>query len=355
MDKPDGLNKADSELETNKAPDSGNGGPAPTNGDSGDLPVKIPAGGVVAGFSGGGFPSGLFTSGLGLNADVSKKMLGLAPSFGTVLLSIGTGVAESQSQLDKGLVETAKHLSETNIDVITEVIQVLDDDGLPDVAQSTLTKSNVALINFVSPTVHEWKHVALSMDLSVGAMDNESGMSFNQTQIKSGGSGYYVWGFGGWFNADYQQSSQAGFTRTEQESNWASGQMRLDAMLGPRATTKFPIPAEVTLGPSINFSQGSIQETKTNNVVTGRALEVLISVRKADGSVNPTVPLDADTDVFAFSWISDSTFGGSTTNSQGQAKLKVTRDIPSPSFGRPAKVKLTVRLGSIVKELEVII
>jgi hypothetical protein len=129
----------------------------------------------------------------------------------------------------------------------------------------------------------------------------------------------------------------------------------MDALLGPRRTTKFPIPAQITIGPTINFSQGSVQETLSGEVVTARFIDILISVRKADGSVNPNVGLEADTDRFAFGWIDTAPFTGSTTNAQGQAKLRITRDIPNPTFARPARVKLSMRLGAVVKDLEVIL
>ena len=337
---------------------SGDGGAASSNGDaaSGPPATTRPAGGVVASFGDGGAPSGLFTTGLGLGADVSPELLALTPTFGDVLSSIGMGVASSQAQLDKGLVDAAKHLSNTKIDVITDVIQKLDDNGLPSVAQTTLVKSNLSLINFVNPTVHEWKHVALSMDMTVGSLDVESGMTFKKKQYQTGTHAYGLfWGFVGWFDTDEQSSRQESTRHSRQESDWASGQVRMDALLGPRRTSKFAAPAQVTIGPSINFSQGAVQETQQNNVVTGRFLEVLINVRKANGAANPNVPLEADTDRFAFSWVADAPFTGSTTNAQGQAKLKITRDIPSPIFARPTRVKLTIRLGAVAKDLSVIL
>ena len=355
---PDNPDKTDPTQEESRPEASGDGGATSSNGGSnGGLPVTTrPAGGVLAGFGGGAVPSGLFTSSLGLGADVSQELLDLAPTFGDVLHSIGIGVADSQAQLDKGLVDTAKHLSQTKIDVITNVIQKLDDDGLPTVEDTKLITENVSLINFVSPTVHEWKHVALSMDMTVGSIDNESGMTFKAKQTSNNAHAYgLMWGFVGWFDTDSQTSTQEGTRHQRQEADWASGQVRLDALLGPRRTNKFSAPAQVIIGPSINFSQGAVQETLQNNVVTGRFLEVLINVRKANGAVNANVPLEADTDRFAFSWVADPPFGGSTTNAQGQAKLKITRDIPNPIFARPTRVKLTVRLGAVSKDLSVIL
>ena len=355
MDTPETSDKTDSKPEQTKEIDSGSSA-ASGNGGGGLTKSARPAGGAIAGFSGGGAPSGLFTMGLGLGADVSQELLDLSPTFGDVLLSIGTGVADSQAQLDQGLVDTATQLSNTKIDVITDVIQKLDDDGLPNVENTTLIKNNVSLINFVNPTVHEWKSVSISMDMTVGAMDNESGMSFSAKQWKNNVHAVGLfWGFIGWFDTDSQDQTQDKTRHSRQEADWATGQVRLDAMLGPRRTTKFPIPAQVTIGPTINFSQGSVQDTLTGGVVTARSIDILISVRKADGSVNPNVALEADTDRFAFSWIDTAPFTGSTTNPQGQAKLRITRDIPNPAFARPSRVKLTMRLGAVANDLEVIL
>ncbi|HEV7473878.1 MAG TPA: hypothetical protein VGN90_07505 [Pyrinomonadaceae bacterium] len=357
MDTPETSDKTNLKPEDTAVVKSGNGSSAPSGDGNGGLPIKRrPVGGLVAGFSGDRVPSGLFTTGLGLGADVSREF-DLAPTFGDVLLSIGTGIADSQAELDRGVVDTAQQLSNTKIDVITDVIQRLDDDGLPDVEATELIHNKISLINFVNPTVHEWKHVSLSMDLSVGAIDKESGMSFSAKQTSDGTHLYGLfWGFLGWFDTDSQSQDQMDSSHSRQEVDFATGQVRMDALLAPRRTTKFPIPAQITIGPSITFSQGSVQGISTNGVVTGRSLDVLISVRKADGSGNPNIPLEAETDRFAFSWITAPPFPqGSQTNADGLAKLQITRDIPNPAFARPTKVKLSVRFGAVTKDLEVIL
>lgn len=328
---------------------SSNGGNGSGDGSKG-MTVTRPVGGISAGFSGSSLPSGLFTSALGLEADVSQEFADLAPTFGDVLLSIGTGVADSQAALDKSLVETAKQLSETKITLVTDVIQQLDDDGLPAAEETELITSEVSLINFVSPTVHEWKHVALSMDLTVGAMDDERGMSFTRTQTSAGASlSWFPWAFGGWFQTDVQyQNSHA-----RAEADWAAGQVRLDAMLAPRRTSKFPVPAEVTIGPQMYFSQGAVRETVADDVVTSREVDVEIKVLKSSGAANPSAPLQVDVDRFALSFVDDAEFNGSTTNNNGEVKVTIKRDIPNPFFAQPAKVKLTVRLGQMFKTLDI--
>ncbi len=63
------------------------------------------------------------------------------------------------------------------ITVVTDVVQELNDDGLPVPTATQLVTQNVSLINFVRPTAHQWSHVALRMDMTVGAVDNERGIT----------------------------------------------------------------------------------------------------------------------------------------------------------------------------------
>lgn len=293
-------------------------------------------------------PIGMFSAPMGLGADVSQEFAELAPTFGDVLLSIGTGVAESQDALDQGLVETARTLSDTKITVVTDVIQHLDEDGLPEVGETDLVTHDVSLINYVTPTVHEWSHVALSMDLSVGAMDNERGMSFTQKQRTSGYSGVgLLWGFVGWFGESGRETFSSYNSNVRQESDWANGQVRVDAQLRPRDVGQFPAPAEVTIGPQIYFSLGTVTETMSGGVVTARSVDVIISVRKADGDQNPSVNISLDSGPFRQSFSTTDGFSGTTTNSDGQCKVTLTRDIPSTRFLRAMTADITVHLGEL--------
>lgn len=279
---------------------------------------------------------------------MSDELGEVGPTFGDVLLSIGTGVADSQAALDQGLVTTAQPLSQTKITVISEVIQELDENGLADADATQLIENEVSLINFVNPTVHEWKHMALSMDLNVGETDYERGMTFNRMQRTRDTHAYGLfWGFLGWFDTDTRTTETGQGSRIDQETDWAQGQVRMDALLGPRATTKFPVPAEVAIGPQIYFSQGSVQETIAGGVVTARSLDVLIRARKANGDVNPNVNIVVEAPYYSYSFIDDDTFNGSTTNADGEVKVRLSRNIPNIRFQRAVRGQLTARLGDI--------
>jgi len=297
----------------------------------------------------------MFGQTLGGEADASDEIAELAPTFGEVLRSIGMGVATSQASLDAGLVRTAKKLSDTKIELVTQVIQQLDEDGLPDAAQTELVTKQVSLINYINPQAHEWTNVSLSMDFNVGEMDNESGVTFSRKQSSyaiSGGVRGGFWGFVGWFNASGQTSSAGYSAETDREVEWANGQVRMDAMLQPRRTGKFPVPAEVTIGPQISFAQGSVVDLKDNNLLTGRKLTLTISVRKADGSPNAQKDIEVNSDRFSIEFLDNDNNGlNSKTNDDGIIIVSVKRNISNPLYSAPIRGNVTANLGQISRSM----
>jgi len=285
-----------------------------------------------------------------LSADVSGQLQAVAPTFGQVLGSIGQGVADSQTALDKGVTDTVATLANTNITVVTDVIQHLGDDGLPDVSQTELISQDLSALNFFMPTVHEWKRVILSMDLSVGAFDNEQGVSFSAEQSGGGIGGVGLfWGFVGINETTSFDNNQFFNSTSQQEASWSQGQVRLDATLGPRTTGKLPVPETVTVGPQITMAQGTVHDTTVGNAAK-RTIDVLITVLKRDGSANPNVPLTLDSGALLPSFSTTSPFTGSTTNADGQVKVTLTRSLPA--LGAPAgKTLLTVRMNSFSQQL----
>jgi hypothetical protein len=327
--------------------------------------TNVRAGGVALSGANRAVPVGGGTGGslLNLAADATGQFDAITPTFGNILSSVGLGVANSQAALDKGVIDTVNKLADTKITVLTEVVEYLDDDGLPDAALTDLIATDVSLLNFVTPTVHEWKQVAISMDMSVGAMDDQTGMSFsvatNKTSPTSvsltsvGMFGFFSFGISaGYLSSDSTFRSIA--ANTQREAQWSNGSVQLDATLAPRRTTKFPTPASVSIGPQIFTSQGSIVETKVGGVVTERSVDVLINIRKASGAVNPSKAIELDAGGLLPSFSATAPFTGSTTNSDGQCKVTLRRSINS-GFSQPVKRSLAVSLGSISKRFDVVI
>ncbi len=278
----------------------------------------------------------------------------MTPSFGNILASIGLGVARSQAALDEGVIETVKQLADTKITVVTEVIEQLDDDGLPNVDATQLVTNELSVLNFVAPTVHEWQHVSLSMDMSVGAMDEQTGLSYSLTQTHSGNTRGALAGLVGVGAMSTNSSVLSMQLNAEREAQWSNGTVQLDAVLAPRRTGKFPVPAQVTIGPQLFISQGAVSETKTGGVLTERSVELMISVRKASGAVNPDKELSLDAGGLLPSFSSDDPFTGSTTNADGQCSVSLRRPI-TPGFAQPARRSITLRLGEISKRFDLVI
>ena len=299
-------------------------------------------------------PGGAGGSALALEADVSGELAQLAPSFGDILASIGRGVADSQTALDRGLVDTATTLSQSTITVVTDVVQELNDDGLPVPSATQLVTENVSLINFVRPTAHQWSHVALRMDMTVGAVDNERGISVNsKTKSARATNVGLFFGFLGIGVSSFKERSTFRSEESDFESNWAEGRVLMDALLQPRNVEGFDPPAEVSIGPQIFMALGSVQETLNAGVVTARATDIVITVRKANGAVNPSVTIDVDPGPFDLSFATADGFTGNTTNAAGQCRITLSRNIPSPLFQRRVRGTVTATLGQIERSTTV--
>jgi hypothetical protein len=293
------------------------------------------------------------------DADVSQALAMSVPSFGNVLQSIGFSIADSQSNLDQGVIATAKQMSDSKIDVISEVILDLDDDGNPAEDQPDPVRQSVSLLNFFPPMVHEWKHVSISMDLTVSALHYQHGLVFNQV-IKNKNQVTYPlnWGFLGWFKTDVI----AEVTRTtatdyssqfHQDVDWAEGQVRVDALLGTRETTTFPAPTEVAVGPQIYFNQGPAAEKfdKSSTSPVQRTTSFVVTVLKSSGDVNGNAYLEFSAGSVAASGQNDSATGGefkgNYTNTKGQVKVNLLRDLRGLASTAPVEATLTLTLGQL--------
>lgn len=311
------------------------------------VPAPTRATPVTAAPLAAGLPVGLGTGTLG--ADVSGQLTAVAPTFGQVLGSVGQGVADSQTALDKGVIDTVKDLADTKITVVTDVIQHLNDDGEPDPSLTQLVSTDLSVLNFFTPTVHEWKRVALSMDLSVGAFSETDGLTFNAEQQGGGVGGVGLfWGFLG-IGYDYNYDDTQSFERShEQESSWSAGEVRIDAILGPRQTGKFPVPSQVSVGPQIVFAQGAVKETPVTGAGINRSIDVLVSVLKAAGDPNPNKALTVDAGPLRTSFSTTAPFTGSQTNADGNVQVSIIRNVPNAGTG-PVKVPVLVRLGALTQ------
>jgi hypothetical protein len=314
-------------------------------------PVTVRSGGAGALTSAARTDSAL----LDVATTVAGKLDAIAPTFGEILKSVGTGVAKAQRALDDSVRDTVKKLSDTKIDVVTDVVQRVDDDtGLPlEPTADDLIKQKLSVLNFITPSVHEWKYVALSMDMSVGGFDSKTGMSFTSASFNtSRSSSGLFFGFVGVGSTTASAAFNSVRSNVEREMEWASGRVQLDAMLGPRRTTKFPVPASVEIGPQIFSAQGRTTDVKSgvgaSAVLTERNVEVTVTVLKASGEPNSGKNPSLD----APGLLREAVGGTSTTDANGRVKFRLRRfyNNGAQAFGT---FPITVRLGGIVRRFSV--
>jgi hypothetical protein len=316
---------------------------------AGVSPVGITGGGITA--DGATLPAGMFGGVLSGDANAADNLRKVAPTFGEVLKSIGLAVAETQAALDKTLADTVTALSETTITVVTDVVQAIDEDGLPDLSNSEIITEDVSLANFMEPTAHAFDHVGVSMDLSVGEMSSSQGFTFNQkqTSVNVGGGWFSI--FGGFASGSASHSRTKLEVDNSQSTAWSTGRVRVDAQLSARPTDKLPVGAEIAIGPIISYSQGEAKETKQNGAAR-RTVDVTLEVRKETGVANPGKTLEVDVSPFSFSFAGSGGFTGSTTNTDGKVRLVLTRDVPAGATA-PVRGTIRVKLGEVRRKFEI--
>lgn len=316
---------------------------------AGATAVALPAGAASAGAL--DLPVGGNAALADTATDVANQLGALAPTFGEILKSVGTGLANAQRALDKSVIDTVNKLASTKIDVVTDVIQRIDDaTGMPiEPTDDDLITQKLSVLNFVTPTVHEFKYMALSMDMSISKLDQKTGMSFTSASLNTSRnqSGLHF-GFVGVGTTSVNADFKSVRANTEREMQWASGRVQMDALLAPRRTTKFPVPAEITIGPQIFLAQGKTTDVKqgagANAPLVERNVEVTITTLTASGAVNAA----ANVTIEAPGLLRENT----QPNTLGKTKFRLRRFFTNGGQGF-STFQVKVKLGQIVKTFSV--
>jgi hypothetical protein len=228
---------------------------------------------------------------LGMSADVTDELAAGGQAFGDVLKSIGHAVVVSQAALDDAAIETAKALSETKVEIALAIRQRLDEDGNLDAAEGAteVDTRTLSLSNFILPTLHQWEHVAVSMDMTVGEIDATSGIKVKSSGVSVGAT------YGA---AGFSAAGEFGYSSTNAESrfksDFASGSVRFDALLAPREEFRYPEVADFAIGPRILVEQtpSDVAEVpeSTNPVVSAkpasRKVSLKVNIKTSENETN---------------------------------------------------------------------
>lgn len=281
------------------------------------------------------------------------------PAFGAFIKSVGLGAAAAQKELDQDLVDTAKKLSETNIDVIAVFEQVLDDDG--QLKQGIPHQAKLPLINYLMPTAYQWTRVFLTADMQVSQFNSQNG--FN---IKSH-SDYFSAGISGsasMFGGSISGHAEGGFSNVAASGGFsasqstAAGQMHMEATLEPRADVRLPKPFVIQKGPRLKLTmqgrtdimQGGTNPGDPPQKVVGHKLPLTAHLTKADGTTaNAGKMLDIRVSEPLIDW----SVASQSTDAGGDVVVTLTRQGAAYDPTKILSAIVTVSFGLITETIGV--
>jgi hypothetical protein len=290
------------------------------------------------------------------DSNVTDELTGGGVAFGEFVKSVGLAVASAQSELDKTLRETAKQLSETQIDVIAVFEQqIKDEDGSMDKGHVHLQK--LPLISYLMPTAYHWQRVYLEADMNVQEFNARSGISIQQRSFAAGASasgGFNA--FGGGFNAsafaNYSNNSTGVDSSYSQDV--AAGKLHMEATLEPRSDIELPRPFVLQKGPQLEVQVGSRTEVHEDGdptkPVLAQKVALLAVLKTTDGSPNSGKNLTVS--------ISDPTLNYTSpgkTDANGEMKIELTRKVLTPAEDKPVQALVRVSFGLVTRTTGVVI
>lgn len=258
-------------------------------------------------------------------SDITNELEKGGPAFGSFVKSIGMAVADAQTALDLNMVNTAKALSETQIDVIAIFEQqIKDEDGTMDKGIVHLQK--LPLINYIMPTVYQWSRVYLQADMNVSEFNAAHGLNIKSKSFAIGGGISFGPGMiagalaGGYSNVSHSQTMSYGH-------DTAAGTLHMEATLEPRQDVELPKPYVLQKGPRLKIMIGAREDLDKDGVVTtdpskvvGRRVSITAELKKSNGDPHSSKTLEVSVDNPLLNYV-----GNGTTGADGRFSFTVSR------------------------------
>lgn len=289
------------------------------------------------------------------DTSITKQLTEGGPAFGDFIKSVGLGAAAAQAALDKDLVETAKVLSDTQIDVIAIFEQLIDDnDG--SMLKGNPVKQKLPLINYLMPTAYQWSRIFLQADMKVSRFSAESGFNIqakSQYATVGGQIGYSMFGgFSGSADARYTNSSSQVSGGTAVAQDQSAGSLHMEATLEPRPDIKLPQPFVIQKGPKLKLTAGNRTDLTRPNAdttkppdVIGKQVVVTALLTKTDGNVLDGKLLDVSVSEPLLDVVSTPTDG--KTAGGGQVAYAIKRQGAAWDPAKPMSATVRVSFGLI--------
>jgi hypothetical protein len=253
--------------------------------------------------------------------------------------------------------DTAKSLSDTQIEVIAVFQQVMDDDGT--ITDGVPLTQKLPLINYLMPTAYQFSRVFLEADMNVAEFNAASGFNIqgSSTSVNAKASaGFGIGGFGASGSASFGSNSFQTSVNSSSSQDIAVGKMHLEATLEPRSDIELPKPVIVQKGPQLRLSVTSVQDqttavpatgsTPATTKVTGRQAVLTAELLGGPAGSNPGKPLSGKSLEVSFDKPFQFTTSGAT-DQNGHMTITVTRDGASFDPSIAAAVTGRVWLGLV--------
>jgi hypothetical protein len=283
---------------------------------------------------------------------VSDELTGSGVAFGEMVKSVGLAVAAAQTALDKTLVDTAKALSETEINTVAVFEQkIKDDDGTMEKGEVHIQK--LPLTNYLMPTAYQWSRVYLEADANVQEFNSRTGFNIQQKSFNAnfGASGSYslFGGFGGKTSFGMGYGSSSTGTDASASTDIAAGKLHMEATLEPRRDVDLPRPFILQKGPRMQLLVGARESINQDNdptkPVIGTKVTLTAVLQKTDGS-----PMEAGKALSAA--ISEPTLNydmnpSGQTDSNGKMTLVIKREGAAYDPTTPVRAMVRVSFGLV--------
>jgi len=291
-------------------------------------------------------------------AEITDELEKGGPAFGSFVKSVGLAVAEAQTNLDKTLVETAKALSDTQIDVIAVFEQEINDNG--EMTTGKVHKEKLPLINYIMPTAYKWDRVYLQADMKVKEFNGSNGFNIkgSSTSFTAGASGGYGLMQGGWNVRGDTRFTTGGFQQsvdTSDSRDEAAGDLHLEAELVEREDIQLPRPFVLQKGPRLKVTAGArsdIMNGATPPEAIGR--QVTLTVELRDKTNQPLANKQLEYKVSQPLINYSTTPANGQTDANGQLRIELKREGAAFDRTKPAEpVFVNVWLGLVNEQVSV--
>jgi hypothetical protein len=288
-------------------------------------------------------------------ADVTDELAKGGPAFGAFVKAVGLAIADAQKQLDQTLVDTAKALSETQIDVIAVFEQEINNDGEMVAGQPHVQK--LPLVNYLMPTAYHWSRVFLEADMKVREFNVANGFNIQgkSSSFNVGASANFsqTGSLGASANVNFGTSSYQAAGGSSVSTDEAAGNLHIEATLEPRSDVLLPQPFIIQKGPRLKVSAGSrVDNTDSSGKLTSREITLTVELRDKANNVLAGKLLEFRISQPLLSY--SATPADGKTDANGQLQIKITRTGAALDPTKPPDaVTVNVWLGLINEQVVV--